>query len=317
MDTARTHTVRGGRIPRHGLLAAGLVLAGWIAAAPADAAGGWVPAQGEGYMQAGFSRKTADSWWDGDGHVAARVNEAGESHQHDFRYGYPSGEVGIRDRLAFDFLLTYLWGYEGYQPELERNAGFSDAWLGVSWQALHDAWPLAIRATLRTPFLYDQPGAYERHLYGVEGDSTFFVMNSPEWRGLLRNDLALSVALSHCLGSMPAWISTEIGINLRQGAPADEIALRMEAGHDLPAVFGGQAQAALNGVWSLGNDTPASGADRFRSGHMFNHASMARGTLSVLRPVHEWVVEAGYARWLYGRGARRYQEPFISLSHCL
>ena len=43
----------------------------------------------------------------------------------DFRYTYLSGEVGLLPRLSTRFLVTYLYGLEGPEEELEKNAGLS------------------------------------------------------------------------------------------------------------------------------------------------------------------------------------------------
>ena len=284
-------------------------------AAPVWGGGAWLPAQGEGNVQWGFSRKTADTWWDADGHKGIiRRNDAGETHYHDFRYGYLAGEVGLRPRLAATFVFTYLWGFEGYQPDLEKNFGFSDAWLGLKYQLRDGDWPLAARLVWRTPFLYDQQGPYERHLYDDEG---VFIMNNAEWRGLLRNDLALGFALSHSLRRFPGWISLEGAYNFRQGAPADEVPVAFELGYtpqlNIPHPL--HLKLAFNLVASVGNDSAKEPIDRFRTGHAFNSASMLRGALSLRYPLDHWGFEVGYAQWLWGRGARVYREPFATLSY--
>ena len=71
-------------------------------------------------------------------------------------------------------------------------------------------------------------------------------------------------------------------------------------------------------IQSLGNDSPRRPDDRFGSSasNNFNDASMGRLGVSLLVPLdrnQRWYVEAGYNQWVWGRSARRYQEPFLSL----
>lgn len=284
-----------------------------LLAAPAWG-GAWLPARGTGRVQLGFSRKIADSWWDAQGHKGiVRRNDEGETHFHDFRYGYLSGEVGLHSRLAATFVFTYLWGFEGYKPDLEKNFGLSDAWLGLKYKVRDGTWPLAMRLVWRTPFLYDQPGAYERHLYDDEGH---FIMNNPEWRGLLRNDLALVFSLGQSIERHPGWTGLEVAYNFRQGAPADEIAVACEWGLALPVQTSPpRLKLAFDLVKSMGNDSERKPQDRFPTDHAFNRASMLRSALSLLYPVDRWMLEVGYAQWLWGRGARVYSEPFAALAH--
>lgn len=304
--TARPPRTRRRRIPV--LLPLLLVLA---SALPAAAGGAWVPAPGEGDVRIGYSRKTADTSWDAFGNGFAN---SGFYENHDFRYTYLSGELGLRDRWSFHYLVTYLDGREGPDGELRRNEGWSDAWLGVKYALRRDELPMALSLTVRTPALYDIDGPYTRELYDDEGNP---VGHSPEWRGLLKHDVTLSYAVSRSFGN-GGWGTAETGYTWREGAPADQVPLLLEVGWPLPW-YGLRVKGAVLAVQSLGNTSPRQPDDRFgsRDTFDFNDASMGRAGLSLLVPVGpaaRWNLEVGYNQWLWGRSARQYEEPFVSLS---
>lgn len=278
--------------------------------------GAWVPAPGQGDVQLGFSRKTATTSWDASGNAFDNTTlHDGETvaHHHDFRYGYLSGEVGLLERFSTHFTVTYLHGLEGPEEDLEKNTGLSDAWFGFKYALAQGEWPMALRATVRTPYFYDLPGAYNRHLFDSAGN---FRGVSPEWRGLLKHDYTLSYVLSRSFREGRGWMNLEAGYTWREGAPADQLPVSAELGWPLP--WGGAAvKGSFIAVGSLGNDSLARPDDRFRARDTFNFndASMARAGVSLILPVGTWgsTVELGYSQWLWGESARRYREPFLSI----
>lgn len=312
-----------------------IVLVVLLTCTSAWAGGAWVPKPGKGYLQFGYSRKTADQVWDANGEDLVLRNAAGYTHQHDFRYGYFTGEVGVVNRVSATFLMTYLWGYEGFENVgLEENFGLSDAWFGAKFRLIEGQWPMALRATVRTPFFYDQDGPYVRHLYNTEPyrnpgggpvvlDSTFLVLNNPEWRGLLKHDFTVSYSLGHSFQKFAGWTSLEAGFTWRQGAPANEIPLSAEFGYGLPfKSFSPFVKVSLLGVFSIHNNSAPDAEDRFNfppnAPYDFNDASMLRGSVSLILPAFgAWNAEIGYGQWLWGRGARQYKEPFISFFYDL
>jgi len=275
---------------------------------PVWAGGAWVPKPGEGSLQLGASRKKAQSSWGTHGQILANQGD------HDFRYAYLSGEAGLWKGLAATWTMTYLDGFEGRPNSLEQNTGLSDAWFGLKYGFQQEsAVPLAVGFTYRTPVFYDQSGPYNRHTFNSDG--TFRGVNS-EWRGLLKHDYTLSMLASHSMWDGRGWASVETGYTWREGAPADQIPVLADVGLPLPWY---RLRAKVSGVFvqSLGNDSPRQPDDRFGSSatNNFNDASMARLGVSLLMPLdrqQRWYVEAGYNQWVWGRSARRYQEPFIS-----
>jgi hypothetical protein len=279
--------------------------------------GAWLPAPGQGDVQLGFSRKTASTSWDTQGRAYTNLTTSNGRRvitYHDFRYAYLSGEFGLFSRLSARFLFTYLDGYEGPHFDLEKNAGFSDAWLGLKFGLKQGNWPMALAATTRTPYLYDQPGAYSRYLFDAQGNRRGV---SPEWRGLLKRDYTLSYLLSHSYREGRGWVNLETGYTWRDGAPADQVPLWAEVGYPLPW-HGAAVKGSLNVVESLGNDTPRQPDDRFGSSatNNFNDASMAKVGVSVIVPIYQrFGIEAGYNQWVWGESARRYREPYLSLGY--
>jgi hypothetical protein len=277
--------------------------------APAIAGGGWVPRPGDGWVQLGASRKTAQSSWN------ARGGTIQNQQDHDFRYAYLSGEAGIWKGLAASWTITYLNGLEGRPDDLEENNGLSDAWFGLEYGFRQDTQiPIAVGFTVRTPIFYDQEGAYNRHTFNSDGS---FRGVSSEWRGLLKHDYTLSVAASRSLWEGRGWTAVETGYTWREGAPSDEVPLAAELGLPLPW-WGLRLKSTALYVQSVGNNTARRPNDRFGSSNPnfnFNDASMGRLGASLMLPVdtgERWWLEAGYNKWVWGRSARQYNEPFVS-----
>ena len=283
-----------------------------FAAPPALAGGAWVPEPGAGDVQLGYSRKTAHTSWNAFGET---IENTGRFQNHDFRYTYLSGEIGLLRGLSGTFLVTWLDGREGPDGDLHRNVGWSDAWFGLKYGWGPSQRPMALRLVLRTPVFYDISGPYSLELYDSDGE---FLGLSPEWRGLLKYDLTLSWLHSRSLRGGAGWWSAEVGYTYREGAPADQVPVGIDAGWTLPW-HGLIAKGSVVYVRSLGNDSARQPDDRFgsRASFNFNDASMARAGLSFLLPFGRdgrWTAEAGYNLWFWGRSARQYEEPFLSLS---
>jgi hypothetical protein len=274
-----------------------------------------VPSPGQGDVQLGFSRKTADTSWDSSGNSFVNLttqNGARVRTYHDFRYAYLSGEIGLLPRLSTRFLATYLYGLEGPHNDLEKNAGLSDAWFGFKYALAQGSWPMALGATMRTPYFYDLPGAYNRYIFDSQGNRRGV---SPEWRGLLKRDYTLSYLLSHSYRGGAGWMNFETGYTWREGAPADQIPLYAEVGYPL-GWHGVAAKGAVTYIHSLGNDSLREPDDRFGSSATFNFndASMMKAGVGFIVPLRGRTdLEVGYNQWLWGESARRYREPYLSV----
>ena len=277
--------------------------------------GAWVPAPGQGDVQLGFSRKTASTSWNRSGDTFTNLTTFQGKRvvtYHDFRYVYLSGEAGLLPRLSVRFLGTYLYGLEGPHADLERNAGLSDAWFGLKYALAQGDWPMALAGTVRTPYFYDQPGAYNRYLFDGQGNRRGV---SPEWRGLLKRDYTLSYLVSHSYRDGAGWLNLETGYTWREGAPADAIPVYAEIGYPI-AWHGLALKGMVNYVGSVGNDSPREPDDRFgvSATTNFNDASILRAGAGVIVPLYRGTsLEIGYNQWLWGESARRYREPYLSV----
>ena len=282
--------------------------------APLFAGGAWVPEPGHGYAYLGFSRKTAGSSWTPEGKYRLNANSSGVVSWHDFRYLYLNAEVGIVKNLSVVITPTWLYGLEGPKADYEKNVGLSDSWIGFKYQVNKGTYPMAIGFSHRTPYFYDLEGPYDRHIFDEDGS---FRGVSPEWRGLLKHDYSMSYLVSRSIAGYRGWSSLEVGYTWREGAPADQIFLNGDVGYPLP-FWGARVKGAAHFEKSLNNDTPRTPEDRFgaSANNNFNNASYLKLGGAAIVPFgsnREWSIEAGYNHWVWGRSARRYHEPYVSL----
>lgn len=303
-----------GRYGIYALLLGALVLAPQVALA----GGAWVPEPWQGDVQLGYSQKTAHTSWNTSGQAFDNLTTfEGErvDHHHDFRYGYFAGELGLLRNFSATWTVTYLYGLEGPEADLEKNAGLSDAWFGLKYGLRQGDWPVALAFVYRTPMFYDLDGPYSRYLYDSQGNIRD---ESPEWRGILKHDYTLSIVASHSFLGGRGWANLQTGYTWREGAPADEIPVWADVGYPLP-FWGAAAKVAAVYIRSQGNDSPRKPDDRFGSSATFNFndASMARIGAGLLVPVGRsgTTVEVGYNKWIWGKSARRYDEPYLSLGY--
>ncbi|MEA2691120.1 MAG: hypothetical protein QOJ16_507 [Acidobacteriota bacterium] len=279
---------------------------------PAAAGGAWVPDPGHGNVELGYSDKVASDQWDSSGHVFGHF-PGGTRNYHDFKYGFLSGELGLVKNLSATFLIAYLDGLEGAKNNQEHNAGLTDAWYGLKYKLRGGDLPMALSFVVRTPWFYDLPGPYNRHLFNSDGS---FRGVSPEWRGLLKYDYTLSYLISR-----PAfdggWMNFQAGYTWRDGAPADETPVSFDLGYPLPFWHADLKLDAFY-VHARGNNSRPQPDDRFgaRPTYNFNKASMFKAGIGLWIPLgaSAWAVDIGYDQWLWGRSARRYKEPHLSIN---
>ncbi len=279
-----------------------------LVAPPAGAGGGWVSEPGHGYLQGGFNWKPQSG--------AQRRDTKGESYEalnhltHDFRFAYASGSVGLDPRLEASFLFSYLWAGEEFDETAEEPdvyfQGLSDLWVGLKCQVRPGAWPMAVEAVARLPYLYERK------------------VKDPT--GLLNRDLALKGYLSH--GFDRFYCSAMAGFNWREAAPANQVLYGFEAGGrpwhgDLGERL--SLRLALDGLASVGSDSPSAfPRDRFsdltleRDGHFFNFnkASFVRlqfGSSYSLTPA--WNAQVGLGYFIWGRSIEVYTDLYAQLGY--
>lgn len=286
----------------------------------AHAGGAWVPELGDGDVVLGYSYKTANTSW----------NPRGGTRYHDswhiFRYVYQGGEVGLDRRLSLTYLALYLDGLEGERGDMEHNAGPSELYLGLKYGLREGTWPMAVAVDLRTSYLYDLQGPYDRHLFlpdedDIDGDGdteeAVFKGVSPEWRGLLGEDYGLSFLVSRSLFET-GWFNARVGYRYRTTNLSDEIPMQAEVGYPLPW-WSLYLKGSYTWIQSAGNDDEdRDPEDRFgcSSRNCFPNASYMVLGGSLFRNFgsdDQWWVEIGWNQWIWGRSSRKYEEPFFSV----
>ncbi len=182
---------------------------------------------------------------------------------------------------------------------------------------------MAIEINSRFPDLYDQPGKeYSRYNYQYIGKDTF-VEASPEWRGLLKRDLAINY---HIGGSFDragkSFFKGQLGYNWRQGAFADQLLASIAAGYNfrLKNDFGITPNFFIDYAGGMDNGGTPDLTDRFyfngRKNFYFNNSKTLRLYLNLNVNVTKHLsISMGYGNWIWGRGTAKYQETFIQTSY--
>ncbi len=291
-----------------------------LATSPAMAGGAWVPQQGAGDVQLGYSVKTARASW------TQRGDTTVSRSWHIFRYGYAGGEVGLGYDTSFRYLGLYLDGLEGRRDNMERNRGLSELFLGFKHQFHEGTWPMAVALNVRTSYLYDLTGPYDRHVFLPDDDDgdgdgdeeeAVFKGESPEWRGMLGEDYGVTYLVSRSLAD-GGWFNLEAGYTYRTGNLGDEIPLFVEVGYPLPwrSLI---AKGSYSWVQGAGNESPnREPDDRFgcSPNNCFPDASRMVVGAALFRNFggrQRWWAEAGFNQWIWGRSARKYEEPYLSM----
>jgi hypothetical protein len=123
--------------------------------------------------------------------------------------------------------------------------------------------------------------------------------------------------VSRSIANYRGWSSLEGGYTWRDGAPANQVFVNGDVGYPLP-FWGALVKAAAHLEKSVGDDTPRQADDRFgaSANNNFNKASYLKLGGSAIVPFgadKQWALEIGYNQWVWGRSARKYREPYISL----
>ena len=291
---------------RSGIWGIGLYLI--LIVSSADAGGGWVSEPGHGSLQCGFDRKSQLEAKRRD--TEGRLYEALNHLTHDFRFAYASGQIGLSPRVEAGILLSYLWASERFDAAAEEaNAyyyGWSDVWVGLKYQVRSGAWPVAMEAVARLPYLYKNR----------DKDPT----------GLLNRDFALKGHMSHAFSRM--YFSAMAGFKWREAAPANQIIYTFEVGgHPLAGKVGRRMSLKflLDGIDSIGSDSPSTyPRDRFpgltleTGGHFFNFNRASSLYLQVscgytITP--SWNAQVGLGYFAWGKSIVVYIDPFAQVGY--
>ncbi|MEO5931227.1 MAG: hypothetical protein ABIR47_14940, partial [Candidatus Kapaibacterium sp.] len=234
---------------------------------------------------------------------------------YDYKFLYLSGEVGIVKGLEISTLVTYLWASETVDSTAEDKShfynGFSDMWFEVKYQIFDGAFPTAIAANVRLPWLY-------------EGSVNVNGQNIADIPGLLKHDYELNLSVSHSITDR-IYASATAGFRLREGAPANQIIYNAEIGGKLPFLDNRFfVKVGFDGAASVGEPGKYTSKDRFpglsleRDAHFFdfNNSSYIRpqvGASFAITPHLD--LGAGYSYMSWGHSILVYHDILLQLGY--
>ena len=184
-----------------------------LAAAPAQAGGGWTRPRGHGYAKVGLTLVNTTKY---------HPLEGGTINTAQFRQQVYSlyAEYGLTNRL--EATLNFPVFRRATFPDTSPGQGVGDPELGLRYGVLTGKWPLAVQVAAQAPL--GDPN--RRGIY--QPDPTSFVYlptGNGQWNIWTR------AALSHTLGTLPAFFTLEAGYNFRTGGFTDQYTYGAQLGY--------------------------------------------------------------------------------------
>ncbi len=182
-----------------------LLLSVWLlATAPVRAGGGWTRRKKKGYVKVGVTTVSTDRYHPLTGGTIPTAR---------FRQQVYSvyGEYGLTDRL--EATLNFPFFRHAAFPDLSAGQGVGDPEIGLRYGVLTGKWPLAVQVAVEAPL--GNP-----NVFGVSPADPNVYLRLPtgdgEWNVWTR------AALSHSLGTLPAFFTLSAGYNKRTGGYTDQ-----------------------------------------------------------------------------------------------
>ncbi|MBC8084351.1 MAG: hypothetical protein H7Z21_14200, partial [Hymenobacter sp.] len=190
---------------------AGLLLL--LTAAPMLAGGGWTRKKKRGYVKAGLTAVSTDQYHPLTG---GTINTARFRQQVYSLYG----EYGVTNRL--EATLNFPVFRRATFPNLTPGQGVGDPEFGLRYGVLTGRWPLAVGVAVEAPL--GNPNVFGR---GRPDPSIYLRLptGDGEWNVWTR------AALSHTLGSLPAFFTLNVGYNQRTGGFTDQYTYGAQLGY--------------------------------------------------------------------------------------
>ncbi|MET4073930.1 hypothetical protein [Hymenobacter sp. UYCo722] len=188
---------------------------GLLAATPAQAGGGWTRLQGHGYAKVGLTLANTDKYHPLQGGTVSTAQ---------FRQQVYSlyGEYGLTNRL--EATLNFPFFRRATFPETSPGQGVGDPEFGLRYGVLTGKWPLAVQVAAQAPL--GNPN--KRGIYQNDpANFVFLPTGNGQWNIWTR------AALSHTLGTLPAFFTLEAGYNLRTGGFTNQYTLGAQLGYKL------------------------------------------------------------------------------------
>lgn len=201
------------------------VLALGLAAAPAEAGGGWTRRKQKGYVKAGLTTVSTTRYHP----LAGGTVETARFRQQVYSV---YGEVGLSDRL--EATLNFPVFRRAAFPTLTPGQGVGDPEIGVRYGVLTGRWPLAVGVAVEAPL--GNPNEF-----GRDPADPSIVLRLPtgdgEWNVWTR------AALSHRLEKLPAYLTLSAGYNQRTGGFTNQYSYGAQLGYQLFGTLWLTAQA--------------------------------------------------------------------------
>ncbi|WP_152559878.1 hypothetical protein [Hymenobacter sp. IS2118] len=195
-----------------------------LTAAPALAGGGWTRQYQKGYVKVGLTTVNTTRYHP----LAGGTVETAHFRQQVYSV---YGEYGLLDRL--EATLNFPVFRRAYFPTITPGQGVGDPEIGLRYGVLTGKWPLAVGVAVEAPL--GSP-----NVFGRDPTDPSIVLRLPtgdgEWNVWTR------AALSHTLGTLPAFFTLSAGYNKRTGGFTDQYSYGGQAGYQ----FFGKAWLTAN-----------------------------------------------------------------------
>ncbi|MFC6224601.1 hypothetical protein ACFP2F_15230 [Hymenobacter artigasi] len=192
---------------------AGVAITLLLAAAPAWAGGGWTRQKGHGYAKVGLTLANTSKYHPLAGGI---INTAQFQQQVYSLYA----EYGLTNRL--EATLNFPFFRRATFPSTSPGQGVGDPEFGLRYGVLTGKWPLAVQVAAQAPL--GNPNAVGI----VNNDPANFVYlptGNGQWNIWTR------AALSHTLGTLPAFITLEAGYNFRTAGFTNQYSYGAQLGY--------------------------------------------------------------------------------------
>lgn len=216
--------------------AAGALAGMLLNAAPALAGGGWTRHYQKGYVKVGLTTVSTTRY-----HPLAGGTQPTDRFRQQVYSVY--GEYGLSNRL--EATLNFPVFRRAYFPTVTPGQGVGDPEIGLRYGVLSGKWPLAVGVAVEAPL--GSPNVFGRDRNNP-GGTLRLPTGDGEWNVWTR------AALSHTLGTLPAFFTLNAGYNKRTGGFTDQYSYGAQAGYQ----FFGKAwlMATVRTLATVGNPNP-------------------------------------------------------------
>ena len=191
-----------------------LALCATLLATPsAQAGGGWTRQKGHGYAKVGLTLANTTKY-----HPLAGGTQSTAQFRQQVYSLY--AEYGLTNRL--EATLNFPFFRRATFPDTSPGQGVGDPEFGLRYGVLTGKWPLAVQVAAQAPLGDPNKRGIDQN---NPGGFIFLPTGNGQWNIWTR------AALSHTLGTLPAFITLEAGYNFRTGGFTNQYTLGAQAGY--------------------------------------------------------------------------------------